>query len=237
MGKVGGRLNFANVVSIIALFVALGGTGLAASQLGKNTVGTKQLKKNAVTTAKIKKEAITAAKVRKGTLTGAQINASTLGTVPTATRAVTAGHADSAGDSNTLQGSGADAFVQGSGARAAERRDLGKGETGVTLSVAPGVAELRVSCTAANQFGLSVTNSSGTTADFSFDPVGVAGVEPMLGVMGPGTDTELTTIEDGHVTWQVATRSTPASIATFDVTFGYGGPAACQFYAQADLGT
>jgi hypothetical protein len=81
------RLTFANVVSVIALFVALGGTGLAASQLGKNSVGSKQLKKNAVTTAKVKKEAITAAKVKAGTLTGTQINASTLGTVPSAQQA------------------------------------------------------------------------------------------------------------------------------------------------------
>ena len=38
------KLSFANVMSVLALFVALGGTAFAASQLGKNTVGTKQLK-------------------------------------------------------------------------------------------------------------------------------------------------------------------------------------------------
>jgi hypothetical protein len=81
------KLTFANVVSVIALFVALGGTGLAASQLGKNSVGPKQLKKNAVTTAKIKNEAVTGAKVKKGTLTGTQINVSTLGMVPSAANA------------------------------------------------------------------------------------------------------------------------------------------------------
>ncbi|MGZ3318688.1 MAG: hypothetical protein ACXU95_15495 [Isosphaeraceae bacterium] len=72
------------MVAYLALFVALGGSAYAASQLGKNTVGSKQLKKNAVNTAKIKKEAVTAAKVKKGTLTGAQINVSTLGAVPSA---------------------------------------------------------------------------------------------------------------------------------------------------------
>jgi hypothetical protein len=84
------RLSFANVVSVLALFVALGGTAIAASHLAKNSVGSKQLKKNAVTTAKVKKEAITAVKVKKGTLTGKQIDASTLGTVPTAITADTA---------------------------------------------------------------------------------------------------------------------------------------------------
>jgi hypothetical protein len=90
------KLTFANVVSVIALFVALGGTGLAASQLGKNSVGPKQLKRNAVTTTKVKNEAITASKVKKGTLTGTQINASTLGTVPTANSAQTAQTAQTA---------------------------------------------------------------------------------------------------------------------------------------------
>ena len=88
------KLTFANVMSVIAVFIALGGTSYAISKLPKNSVGSKQLKKNAVTTAKVKKEAITAAKVKNRTLTGAnvasgsltgtQINASTLGTVPTA---------------------------------------------------------------------------------------------------------------------------------------------------------
>ena len=80
------RLTFANVMSCLALFVALGGFAVAAG-LPKNSVGSKQLKKNAVTEAKIKNEAVTGAKVKKGTLTGAQINASTLGTVPSASSA------------------------------------------------------------------------------------------------------------------------------------------------------
>jgi hypothetical protein len=75
------------VMSSIAVFLVLGGaTALAASQLGKNTVGTKQLKKNAVTTAKIKKNAVT----------GAKVKLSTLGTVPSATNATNAVHATSA---------------------------------------------------------------------------------------------------------------------------------------------
>jgi hypothetical protein len=74
------RLTFANVVSCLALFVALGGSAYAATQLKKNSVGAKQLKKNAVTTAKIENEAVTGAKVQLGSL----------GTVPSAA------HADSA---------------------------------------------------------------------------------------------------------------------------------------------
>jgi len=78
------RLTYANVMSSIAVFLVLGGTAFAATQLGKNSVGTKQLKKNAVTAAKIKKNAITTAKIKKDAVTGAKVNEGTLGTVPSA---------------------------------------------------------------------------------------------------------------------------------------------------------
>jgi hypothetical protein len=102
MQKVRRQLTFANVVSCLALFVALGGVGYAASHLPKNSVGAKQLKKNAVTTAKIEKEAITAARVKNGTLTGKQIDASTLGTVPNATHARSADTASTADVASSL---------------------------------------------------------------------------------------------------------------------------------------
>lgn len=47
------RPSHATVVAYLALFVALGGSAYAASQLGKNSVGTKQLKVGAVTQNKI----------------------------------------------------------------------------------------------------------------------------------------------------------------------------------------
>lgn len=78
------RPSHATVVAYLALFVALGGTAIAASTLGGNTVGPRQLRRNAVTTAKIKNQAITAAKIKAGTLTGAQVNPTSLGTVPVA---------------------------------------------------------------------------------------------------------------------------------------------------------
>jgi hypothetical protein len=88
------RLTYANVVSSIAVFLVLGGaTAFAASHLGKNSVGAKQLKKNAVTTVKIKNNAVTSAKIKNGAVTGAKVNAGTLGTVPSATTAATAGTA------------------------------------------------------------------------------------------------------------------------------------------------
>lgn len=84
------------VVALIALFVAMSGTAVAAGTLAKNSVGSKQIKKNAVTSSKIKSSAVTGSKVKNGSLTGSDVNASTLGTVPSATNATNAGSATSA---------------------------------------------------------------------------------------------------------------------------------------------
>src|SRR5579875_266570 len=74
------------VISVIALFVALGGTGYAALKLPKNSVGTPQLKNGAVTSAKLKNGAVTAGKINPAGLT-----------VPDATHASTADSATTAG--------------------------------------------------------------------------------------------------------------------------------------------
>jgi hypothetical protein len=71
-------------IALLALFVALGGTSMAAAQLAKNSVGTKQLRKNAVTNVKIKNGAVTGAKIANNSVTGADVRESSLGTVPNA---------------------------------------------------------------------------------------------------------------------------------------------------------
>ena len=87
MSKIRARLTYANVMSTIAVFVALGGaTAFAASKLSPNSVGPRQLQKNAVTGAKVK----------NGSLTGADIDVGTLNGVPSAKRAGSAARADSA---------------------------------------------------------------------------------------------------------------------------------------------
>jgi hypothetical protein len=50
-----GKLTFANVVACIALFVALGGVGYAATRLPANSVGARQIRKGAVTPTKLSK--------------------------------------------------------------------------------------------------------------------------------------------------------------------------------------
>jgi hypothetical protein len=54
------------VISTLALFVALGGTGYAAVALPKNSVGSSQIKKNAVTASKVKDGSLLSADFAKG---------------------------------------------------------------------------------------------------------------------------------------------------------------------------
>lgn len=62
------RLTFANIVSCLALFVALGGSAYAATQLPKDSVGSKQIKKNAVNSAKVKDRSLKAVDFKEGQL-------------------------------------------------------------------------------------------------------------------------------------------------------------------------
>lgn len=86
-------------VALLALFVALGGTGYAAIVLPKNSVGTKQIKPGAVSTLDIRRDTIRSSDVHTRTLTGddirrnaitdKEIKESTLATVPRASVADT----------------------------------------------------------------------------------------------------------------------------------------------------
>jgi hypothetical protein len=51
-------MSFANTTSLLALFVALGGTGYAALKIPRHSVGSAQLKNNAVSTSKVKNGAL-----------------------------------------------------------------------------------------------------------------------------------------------------------------------------------
>jgi hypothetical protein len=78
------RLSYANVVSTLALFIAIGTTSAyAASQLAPKSVGEKQLRPGAVTAEKIRKNAVTAPKIKalaikQGKIAGAAVDNSKL---------------------------------------------------------------------------------------------------------------------------------------------------------------
>jgi hypothetical protein len=62
------HLSFANVVSMLALFVALGGVSYAALKLPKNSVGSKQIKANAVKSGKVKNGSLRSKDFKAGDL-------------------------------------------------------------------------------------------------------------------------------------------------------------------------
>ncbi len=69
-----GRVTPATVLSALALFVALGGTGWADQVLGTGSVGTSQLNANAVTTPKIANGAVTKSKLGRGAVTSSALS-------------------------------------------------------------------------------------------------------------------------------------------------------------------
>jgi hypothetical protein len=102
----------AMAVALLALFIALGGTGYAAVKVnGKNITG----------------RSIPGKAIRKNTLTGSEIRESRLATVPRAskaTTATTATNATNAKNASTLAGSAPSAFLA-AGATAADSSKLG----------------------------------------------------------------------------------------------------------------
>lgn len=83
-------ITYGNVVSTLALFIALGGVSYAAATLPRNSVGTAQLKNNAVTSAKVRDKSIAGRDLKSNTITGKKIKLSSLGTVPKAAKASSA---------------------------------------------------------------------------------------------------------------------------------------------------
>src|SRR3954453_6550587 len=86
------RLTYANVVATLALFVALGGTSVAASSL--------------ISGSKIKKDSIPGDRLKKHALTSTQVDVTELGTVHRAAAAAHGDPADSATHSATADNAG-----------------------------------------------------------------------------------------------------------------------------------
>jgi hypothetical protein len=66
--RIRGHVSYANVVATLALFIALGGTSVAAITLSKDSVKAKQIAKGAVGTSEVKDRALRARDFAKGQL-------------------------------------------------------------------------------------------------------------------------------------------------------------------------
>jgi hypothetical protein len=73
------RLSFANVVSALALFLALGGTSYAAAQLPFNSVGKGQIKSNAVGKSEIASNSVGTSELRNSGVAAADIKSGAVG--------------------------------------------------------------------------------------------------------------------------------------------------------------
>lgn len=251
MMKIRARLTFANVLACLALFVALGGTGYAATQLPKGSVGAKQLKNGAVTRAKLKPGSVTASKIgagavgasqigagavgtaalANGAVTGAKLNLATLGTVPTATHATTA---DAAA---TLQGKAASAFIQGEGQIFGNTLQLKLGEKGVPVLNVPGFGSLTARCETGGKgkaeggFGFLNTSGSPLSTTLQF-PEGADGAIVPAGESSGIGGTEVV----GAWTWTFTTLTAPIRIVTLNLGFdGNATPSPCILVAQATI--
>src|SRR5262249_14876251 len=111
------RLTYANVVATLALFIALGGTSVAASSL--------------ISGSKIKKNSIPADRIVKHSLTATQINVAKLGVVPSAAHAAGADSGTQAASADTAAHAGtadhaatADAATNADNANLLEHQDM-----------------------------------------------------------------------------------------------------------------
>jgi len=122
-----GRLRLpspALAVSLLALFVALGGTGYAAMRLPRNSVGTIQLQNNSVIAPKIRNGTIVGSKLHNGAVTAGKINPKGL-TVPNATHATIAVSAQTAAAATTATSAGTATIASSPGALASGRAETG----------------------------------------------------------------------------------------------------------------
>lgn len=89
MTKLKRHLTVANVLSVTALFIALGGTAFAATKLGAGQVKTVNIANQAVTNPKIKAQAVTSGKIKNGGVNQVDIGAGQVTNEKIATGAVT----------------------------------------------------------------------------------------------------------------------------------------------------
>ena len=140
------------VVSVIALFVALGGSALAISQIGTaqiqdGAVTTSKLHSKAVTTGKLANNAVTTSRLANNSVTGAQVKDGSLTASDVAPNTFLAA-SGTAANSLQLGGIPASGFVQGSGSLSSKRLIVPVGQTGSLLNL--GFGSLSATCTANN---------------------------------------------------------------------------------------
>jgi hypothetical protein len=97
-----GRLSYANVTASLALFVVLGGTGVAAVTLDRDSVGSPQIRRDAVRSPEIAKDAVRSPEISSGAVRSSEIRDASIRAADISTVARTAlrGELKVTGDEN-----------------------------------------------------------------------------------------------------------------------------------------
>jgi len=166
----GGRLTFANVVSLLALFVALGGSSYAAikidsGDIANNSVRSEDLRNNDVHGRDIAKDTVRGTDVRDNdlqgrdvrdnTISGEDVKESSLGTVP------------SAADAQTLAGKAPSAFLGSDKlVRDGLLKPLAHGETETIVASGPFTWKARCTDDGGGNTRLTITAESTEAGSF-----------------------------------------------------------------------
>jgi hypothetical protein len=182
------RITYANVVSTLALVLALGGGAVyAASKLPKNSVRSPQIKNRQVKRQDIAGGSINSGKVSNDSLTGKDIQESTLGEVPLASdartvnsiteRVIRANQPDPTGANQVVSQSGLVVLLACSGGNATMQVHASvPGDAGSVFNAAAGsvqqfdslITQSVVTSGAAPGF-VTVRRSDGTVTRFDYD--------------------------------------------------------------------
>ncbi len=195
------------VVSLIALFVALSGTGYAAVTLKKNSVGSPQIKRGAVKTSDLANNAVTSPKVKDGSLLASDFKS---GELP----AGAAGAQGAKGDTGTKGDTGA----AGPTAAAKASEDI----SDTYLGSATNVMELDKPSVGSGKLHMTFSGRVVTNATVQFRNWAVSGqiIECHIARMN-ASDTA--SVENGQFEWQSLAASAYDTLslnAAFDIPAG-----------------
>ena len=214
MGQSRFRPSPALVISLIALFVSIGGVGYAASQIGTNdiqngAVTAKKLHTDAVSKKKIKDNAVSGTKVKDDSLTGDDIQESTLAQVPSAK------NADTAANASTLDGLNSTAFEAKSDIVRINAPFLNFGQA-QSWDVGP-VITLTASCSTSggtNHLAVSLLNNTPSSGQWILGDLVYPGDKPQL---NPATAvTHSGVIQSGHDDLVTEAVNPPSTTSHFE---------------------
>jgi hypothetical protein len=224
------RPSAALVVSFVALFVALGGVGYAATQLAPNSVGTAQLQNGSVGNWKLKFNSVGSRKIINGSVGAKQINS---GQVQLrVSSACSSGAVSSVGLSGTVTctptlpkqvGTNASAVTLGSSSTAVATQSLPSGSSYLVLAYPHAVVtdaplpaqQVEVDCTLSVPGGTNNSITKSLTVDFSGTSTqSQAGTIPLVLPVASATSAQTATVS----CTDTANPTTPAPTVAVDTT-------------------